>query len=144
MSIIGFFSGLLCCSPELGLKEVHDWMVISIKRVFHTAYLQPFKSISRSSIPTIQGFDKWWHCSVVLFPVAITFFVTWWFVQFVDSFFSPLYARLGINIFGMFLVLQFHCCWSSSGALENIFVDFLLLLTVPEHTCRKSSSMIQL
>ncbi|XP_022151734.1 protein LIKE COV 2-like [Momordica charantia] len=38
---------------------------------------------------------------VVLFPVAITFFITWWFIQFVDSFFSPLYARLGINIFGL-------------------------------------------
>ncbi|XP_068661528.1 protein LIKE COV 2 [Aristolochia californica] len=38
---------------------------------------------------------------VVLFPVAITFFITWWFVQFVDSFFSPLYERLGINIFGL-------------------------------------------
>ncbi|XXG88643.1 hypothetical protein AAC387_Pa12g0835 [Persea americana] len=38
---------------------------------------------------------------VVLFPVAITFFITWWFIQFVDGFFSPIYARLGINIFGL-------------------------------------------
>ncbi|KAM7523617.1 hypothetical protein LguiA_013519 [Lonicera macranthoides] len=38
---------------------------------------------------------------VVLFPVAVTFFVTWWFIQFVDGFFSPLYARLGIDIFGL-------------------------------------------
>jgi uncharacterized membrane protein len=38
--------------------------------------------------------------SVVLFPVAFTFFITWWFVQFVDGFFSPLYAKVGINIFG--------------------------------------------
>lgn len=29
-SIIHIWSGLLCCSPELGLKEVHDWMVISV------------------------------------------------------------------------------------------------------------------
>ena len=39
-------------------------------------------------------------CSVVLFPVAVTFFVTWWFIQFVDGFFSPLYERLGVDIFG--------------------------------------------
>jgi uncharacterized membrane protein len=39
-------------------------------------------------------------CSVVLFPVAVTFFITWWFIQFVDGFFSPLYAKLGIDIFG--------------------------------------------
>ncbi|KAK1274906.1 hypothetical protein QJS04_geneDACA001795 [Acorus gramineus] len=38
---------------------------------------------------------------VVLFPVAVTFFITWWFIQFVDGFFSPVYARLGINIFGL-------------------------------------------
>ncbi|XP_030520978.1 protein LIKE COV 2 [Rhodamnia argentea] len=38
---------------------------------------------------------------VVLFPVAVTFFITWWFVQFVDGFFSPIYERLGIDIFGL-------------------------------------------
>ncbi|XP_021895507.1 protein LIKE COV 2-like [Carica papaya] len=37
---------------------------------------------------------------VVLFPVAVTFFITWWFIQFVDGFFSPLYEQLGIDIFG--------------------------------------------
>ncbi|GAV76358.1 DUF502 domain-containing protein, partial [Cephalotus follicularis] len=36
---------------------------------------------------------------VVLFPVAVTFFITWWFIQFVDGFFSPLYERLGVDIF---------------------------------------------
>ncbi|KAH7525093.1 hypothetical protein FEM48_Zijuj06G0188400 [Ziziphus jujuba var. spinosa] len=40
---------------------------------------------------------------VVLFPVAVTFFITWWFIQFVDGFFSPMYARLGIDIFGKML-----------------------------------------
>ncbi|KAF8411608.1 hypothetical protein HHK36_004165 [Tetracentron sinense] len=40
---------------------------------------------------------------VVLFPVAVTFFITWWFIQFVDGFFSPIYARLGIDIFGILL-----------------------------------------
>ncbi|KAK3014741.1 hypothetical protein RJ639_010277 [Escallonia herrerae] len=38
---------------------------------------------------------------VVLFPVLVTFFLTWWFIEFVDGFFSPLYARLGIDIFGL-------------------------------------------
>ncbi|CAK8567836.1 unnamed protein product [Lathyrus sativus] len=38
---------------------------------------------------------------VVLFPVAVTFFITWWFVQFVDGFFSPLYSSFGIEIFGL-------------------------------------------
>ncbi|KAL3603683.1 hypothetical protein D5086_004542 [Populus alba] len=33
--------------------------------------------------------------------VAVTFLVTWWFIQFVDGFFSPIYAHLGIDIFGL-------------------------------------------
>ncbi|CAL9174965.1 protein LIKE COV 2-like [Musa acuminata AAA Group] len=38
---------------------------------------------------------------VVLFPVAVTFYITWWFIQFVDGFFSPLYNKLGFDIFGL-------------------------------------------
>eukprot|EP00249_Psilotum_nudum_P005193 c18655_g1_i1 orf=328-1098(+) len=38
---------------------------------------------------------------VILLPIAITFFVTWWFIQFVDGFFSPIYAQLGVHIFGL-------------------------------------------
>ncbi|EOA37015.1 hypothetical protein CARUB_v10010047mg [Capsella rubella] len=38
---------------------------------------------------------------VVLFPVAVTFLITWWFVQFVDGFFSPVYENLGVDIFGL-------------------------------------------
>lgn len=54
---------------------------------------------------------------MVLFPVAVTFFVTWWFIQFVDGFFSPLYERLGVDIFGkavlevnylMYLCIKMH------------------------------------
>lgn len=41
-------------------------------------------------------------CSVILFPIAVTFYVTWWFIHFVDGFFSPIYAQLGIDIFGKF------------------------------------------
>ncbi|CAN1814142.1 Protein LIKE COV 3 [Linum perenne] len=36
--------------------------------------------------------------SVILLPIAITFCVTWWFIRFVDSFFSPIYALLGIDV----------------------------------------------
>ena len=48
---------------------------------------------------------------LVLFPVAITFYITWWFIQFVDGFFRPIYVRLGINIFGKvleFLVILYY------------------------------------
>ncbi|XP_050205956.1 protein LIKE COV 2-like isoform X1 [Mercurialis annua] len=38
---------------------------------------------------------------VVLFPIAVTFFITWWLIQFFDGFFSPIYERLGIDVFGL-------------------------------------------
>ncbi|KAG6432527.1 hypothetical protein SASPL_104106 [Salvia splendens] len=44
---------------------------------------------------------KFMRGCVVLFPVAVTFFITWWFIQFVGGFFSPIYERLGIDIFGL-------------------------------------------
>ncbi|KAF7148354.1 hypothetical protein RHSIM_Rhsim03G0240400 [Rhododendron simsii] len=43
---------------------------------------------------------SWPLRSVILFPIAVTFYITWWFIRFVDGFFSPIYAQLGINIFG--------------------------------------------
>ena len=49
-------------------------------------------------------------CSVILFPIAVTFYVTWWFFRFVDGFFSPIYAHLGINIFGMYGRPTDCCC----------------------------------
>lgn len=58
----------------------------------------------------------WDNASVILFPIAITFYFTWWFIHFVDGFFSPIYAQLGINIFGMWttpllLVLKYQISW---------------------------------
>lgn len=71
----------------MGFQEVHDWMVLSLPwKVFTVTIFFP---------PLINL-----YCSVVLFPVAVTFFITWWFIQFVDGFFSPIYERLGIDIFG--------------------------------------------
>ncbi|KAL0015471.1 hypothetical protein SO802_002540 [Lithocarpus litseifolius] len=63
---------------------------------------------------------------VILFPIAITFYITWWFIHFVDGFFSPIYAQLGINIFGLgfvtsitfiFLVGVFMSSWLGASVL---------------------------
>lgn len=38
----------------------------------------------------------------MLFPVVITVYVTWWFLQFFDNFFSPVYEYLlGFHVFGL-------------------------------------------
>ncbi|TKY57725.1 hypothetical protein E2542_SST14777 [Spatholobus suberectus] len=63
---------------------------------------------------------------VILFPIAITFYVTWGFIRFVDGFFSPIYNHLGINIFGLgfitsitfiFLVGIFMSSWLGASVL---------------------------
>ncbi|KAB5514296.1 hypothetical protein DKX38_028202 [Salix brachista] len=65
--------------------------------------------------------------SVILFPIAITFYITWWFIHFVDGFFSPIYAQLGIDIFGLgfitsltfiFLVGVFMSSWLGASVLS--------------------------
>nr|XP_043634784.1 protein LIKE COV 1-like [Erigeron canadensis] len=64
---------------------------------------------------------------VILFPIAITFYVTWWFIHFVDGFFSPIYHVLGINTFGLgfftsigfiFLVGVFMSSWLGASLLS--------------------------
>ncbi|KAK3034333.1 hypothetical protein RJ639_032231 [Escallonia herrerae] len=66
-------------------------------------------------------------CSVILLPIAITFYITWWFIHIVDGFFSPIYAQLGINIFGLgfvtsitfiFLVGVFMSSWLGASVLS--------------------------
>ncbi|KAK8938523.1 hypothetical protein KSP39_PZI011071 [Platanthera zijinensis] len=63
---------------------------------------------------------------VILFPIAVTFYITWWFIHFVDGFFSPIYAQLGINIFGLgfitsiafiFVVGVFMSSWLGASVL---------------------------
>ncbi|XP_009419711.2 protein LIKE COV 1-like [Musa acuminata AAA Group] len=63
---------------------------------------------------------------VILLPIAITFYTTWWFFSFVDGFFSPIYAHLGINVFGLgfitsitfiFLVGMFMSSWLGTSLL---------------------------
>ncbi|KAJ0031834.1 hypothetical protein Pint_13194 [Pistacia integerrima] len=64
---------------------------------------------------------------VILFPIAVTFYITWWFIHFVDGFFSPIYVQLGIDIFGLgfitsvtfiFLVGVFMSSWLGTSVLS--------------------------
>ncbi|KAJ9560823.1 hypothetical protein OSB04_005983 [Centaurea solstitialis] len=63
---------------------------------------------------------------VVLFPVAVTFFITWWIVQFFDGFFSPIYERLGVEIFGessrIPYVIDLHIlCWHLCFIMDGCY-----------------------
>ncbi|KAL9245973.1 hypothetical protein vseg_019563 [Gypsophila vaccaria] len=70
---------------------------------------------------------KFMSGSVILLPLAITFYITWWFIHFVDGFFSPIYSHLGINTFGLgfvtsitfiFLVGVFTSSWLGASVLK--------------------------
>ncbi|RCV17546.1 hypothetical protein SETIT_3G228400v2 [Setaria italica] len=63
----------------------------------------PATSTRKACFAVLQSWvsRKFMTGCVVLFPIAVTFFITWWFIQFVDGFFSPLYAKLGFDIFGL-------------------------------------------
>ncbi|GJW72402.1 putative reverse transcriptase domain-containing protein [Tanacetum coccineum] len=60
-----------------------------------------YQGLSKACYAVLQSWvsKKFMTGCVVLFPVAVTFFVTWWIVQFFDGFFSPIYERLGVEIF---------------------------------------------
>lgn len=63
----------------------------------------PSSSTRKACCTVLQSWvsKKFMTGFVVLFPVAVTFFITWWFFQFFDGFFSPIYARLGVHIIGL-------------------------------------------
>ncbi|KAE9613961.1 hypothetical protein Lalb_Chr05g0222961 [Lupinus albus] len=87
----------------------------------HHAGRETFSKVIRS-----WASKKFMTGCVILFPIAITFYITWWFIHFVDGFFSPIYAQLGMNIFGLgfvtsmtfiFLVGVFMSSWLGTSVL---------------------------
>ncbi|KAL7141766.1 hypothetical protein ABFS83_08G075600 [Erythranthe nasuta] len=77
---------------------------------------------------------------VILLPLAITFYITWWFIHLVDGFFSPIYIHLGMNIFGLgfltsitfiFLVGVFMSSWVGASllALGEWFIKKMPLMS---------------
>ncbi|KAF5482020.1 hypothetical protein F2P56_002621 [Juglans regia] len=87
----------------------------------HHAGRETFSKVIRS-----WASKKFMTGCVILLPIAITFYITWWFIHFVDGFFSPIYAHLGIDIFGLgfvtsitfiFLVGVFMSSWLGTSVL---------------------------
>ncbi|RLM98485.1 hypothetical protein C2845_PM06G28860 [Panicum miliaceum] len=72
------------------------------------------------------AWKKFMSGCVILLPIAITFYTTWWFIRFVDGFFSPIYIHLGIHLFGLgfvtsitfiFLIGVFMSSWLGASLL---------------------------
>ncbi|KAH9762337.1 protein CONTINUOUS VASCULAR RING 1 [Citrus sinensis] len=88
----------------------------------HHAGRETFSKVVRS-----WASKKFMTGCVILFPIAVTFYITWWFIHFVDGFFSPIYAQLGIDIFGLgfitsvtfiFLIGVFMSSWLGASVLS--------------------------
>ncbi|OMO50574.1 hypothetical protein COLO4_38007 [Corchorus olitorius] len=77
----------------------------------------PNSSTRKACYAALQSWvsKKFMTGCVVLFPVAVTFLLTWWFIQFVDGFFSPIYAKLGFDIFASPSVVHWHAAAVHSG-----------------------------
>ncbi|GKA87800.1 COV 2-like protein [Tanacetum coccineum] len=76
-----------------------DWDRFNIVCLFLvTASLKAPTGLRSTGIQELVS-KKFMTGCVVLFPVVVTFIVTWWNVQFFDGFFSPIYERLGVEIF---------------------------------------------
>ncbi|XP_073043755.1 protein LIKE COV 2-like isoform X1 [Primulina eburnea] len=83
-------------SNSLGQKDEEDPVKSPPRSPNSSSTRQAFHAVFQSWVS-----KKFMTGCVVLFPVAVTFFVTWWFIQFVDGFFSPIYERLGVDVFGL-------------------------------------------
>ncbi|GAQ92469.1 COV-like protein [Klebsormidium nitens] len=54
------------------------------------------------SLITSWTSKKFLNGCVILFPMVVTFYIAWWFLNFFDGFFSPLYeATIGFHVFGL-------------------------------------------
>ncbi|KAL5662257.1 hypothetical protein ACJX0J_029382, partial [Zea mays] len=99
--------------PPIAMPEDKEYAPLPLGQAAAPDPEDPVKSPPRPSSPAtstrkacfavLQSWvsRKFMTGCVVLFPIAVTFFLTWWFIQFVDGFFSPLYAKLGFDMFGL-------------------------------------------
>eukprot|EP00245_Coleochaete_scutata_P014316 TRINITY_DN6050_c0_g1_i2.p1 TRINITY_DN6050_c0_g1~~TRINITY_DN6050_c0_g1_i2.p1 ORF type:complete len:269 (-),score=30.28 TRINITY_DN6050_c0_g1_i2:426-1232(-) len=80
----------LACDPEEANKAGPSQ---------HTAYYQGREAL----VSVLQSWAsrKFMSGCVILFPIAITFYITYWFIMFFDGFFSPIYRSFGVDIIGL-------------------------------------------
>eukprot|EP00891_Asterochloris_glomerata_P001322 jgi/Astpho2/1322/e_gw1.00024.31.1_t len=79
-----------CRLPALTCFEWHE-------HVSGQSYLQAISSMAHS-----WASRRFLSGCAVLFPMVVTVYITWWFLQFFDNFFSPIYKSMfGIHIFGL-------------------------------------------
>lgn len=67
--------------------------------------------------------------SAILFPIAVTVYVTWWFLDFFDAFFSPLYKKVvGFEVFGLGFVTSMVFIFATGT--DVTLITFVVMLNV--------------
>ncbi|KAL3681834.1 hypothetical protein R1sor_024790 [Riccia sorocarpa] len=127
-------------SPNISISS--DRRVVADRELLMQGHVDDIEDPMKSGPPQTSGYNagreafiavfqswaskKFMSGCVILFPIAITFYVTWWFIAFFDGFFRPLYMAMGIHIFGLgfitsiifiFLVGVFVSSWTGSSVL---------------------------
>eukprot|EP01023_Acetabularia_acetabulum_P062134 TRINITY_DN759_c0_g2_i3.p1 TRINITY_DN759_c0_g2~~TRINITY_DN759_c0_g2_i3.p1 ORF type:complete len:261 (-),score=32.23 TRINITY_DN759_c0_g2_i3:252-1034(-) len=117
----------------------------------HAGLMKSFDLTRASSIPPQIAqnskkalhavFSSWFsrkfvYGCCILFPIVITIYVTWWFLQFFDNFFSPVYEKLfGFQVFGLGFVTSMAFIF-----ITGVFFSSWLgriLLNIGEWTVKK-------
>ncbi|XP_015065443.1 protein LIKE COV 3 [Solanum pennellii] len=126
----------------------HSPKIPSSSRSHHSSGKEAFSKVIRS-----WTWKKFISGCVILFPIAITFYITWWFIHFVDAFFSPIYNHLGINVFGLgfvtsmtfiFFVGVFMSSWLGASLLSlgEWFIKKMPLMSYIYSASKQISSAI--
>lgn len=70
-------------------------------------------------IHAVEDFALFPPCSAMLFPLVVTGYVTWWFLEFFDNFFSPFYEYLfGFHVFGLGFITSMLFIFSTGENLN--------------------------
>ncbi|KAG5394197.1 hypothetical protein IGI04_024160 [Brassica rapa subsp. trilocularis] len=103
-------------------RESASYLCVKLFDVLYVQNKQAVYKVIRS-----WASKKFMTGCVILLPIAVTFYFTWWFIHFVDGFFSPIYTHLGINMFGLgfvtsitfiFVVGVFMSSWLGASFLS--------------------------
>ncbi|XP_038719692.1 protein LIKE COV 3-like isoform X1 [Tripterygium wilfordii] len=114
----------------------------------HSSGKEAFSKVIRS-----WASKKFMTGCVILLPIAITFYITWWFIHFVDGIFSPIYTHLGVNTFGLgfvtsitfiFLIGVFMSSWLGASVLSlgELFIKKMPLVSYIYSASKQISAAI--
>mmetsp|Transcript_4022 Transcript_4022/g.14309 ORF Transcript_4022/g.14309 Transcript_4022/m.14309 type:complete len:268 (+) Transcript_4022:187-990(+) len=82
-----------------------------------------------ASVLSSWAYKKFMTGCAILFPIAVTVYISWWFLTFFDAFFSPLYQWLfGFHVFGLGFLTSLSFVFFTGVFVSSWFGASLLAL----------------